>query len=467
MKLLLVLPHGPIHRAQTGTYRRSLRYAPLTLAVLSSLIPKELHCQVRIIDEGADTWDPRRHLDVDLVAISTMTGTARRAYAIGDFFRRHGIRVIMGGIHATLLPNEAKQHADCVITGLAEDSWPQALRDAHNGKLQPFYHMSHDFSWSSRPRPLPDRSIFDRRKYVTVNSIEATRGCAHQCTFCAVATAWNHRTFMRPIEEIRREIETLEGRELCFLDPSLTCNREYALSLFAALKPLNRWWVGCATIDTAHDPVFLKAMADSGCRGLLIGFESVAQPSLVEVRKPFNDVSQYRQAVRKYHDHGIAIQACFVFGLDTDDTDVFKRTVQFVYDAEIDLPQFSVLTPFPGTAVFADLEREGRIIEHNWSLYDAEHVVFRPRTMSPDRLQDGLLYAWQHAYSLRSIFRRLSGSRCLLSISIPANLGYNVYARHLSRYTPDLMEHEERLFDEVAPTSETATNSGRIQSASA
>lgn len=449
MKILLVLPHGPIHRAVSGSYKRSLRYAPLTLATLAALIPPELEAEVRVIDEGADIWDPRSHLDVDLVGISSMTGTAQRGYAIADFFRQHHVPVIIGGIHATLMPDEAKQHADCVITGLAEDTWPQALLDARAGRLQPFYHMRPDFNWAVGRRPIPDRSIFDRKKYVTVNSIEATRGCAHHCSFCAVATAWNNRYFTRPVEEIVAEIRTLSGNELCFLDPSLTCNRDFSLQFFAALQPLKKWWVGCATIDVAHDPKFLAAMAASGCRGLLIGFESVSQDSLHEVRKPFNKVAQYKEAVRKLHDHGIGVQACFVFGLDTDDRDVFKRTVQFVYDCEVDLPQFSVLTPFPGTEVFAGLEREGRIIERNWSLYDAEHVVFRPKNMSAGFLQQGLIYAWQHAYSLRSIFKRLSGSRCLPAVAIPANLGYNFYARNLERFTPDLMANEEVIFPEA------------------
>lgn len=443
MKILLVLPHGPIHRAVSGSYKRSLRYAPLTLATLVSLIPAQLNAEVRIIDEGADVWDPRSHLDVDLVGISSMTGTARRGYAIADFFRQNHVPVVIGGIHATLMPHEAKQHADCVITGLAEDTWPQALLDAKAGKLQPFYHMSQDFNWGASRRPIPDRSIFDRKKYVTVNSIEATRGCAHSCSFCAVATAWNNQYYTRPVEEIMDEISTLSGNELCFLDPSMTCNREFSMQFFSALKPLKKWWVGCATIDVAHDPKILATMAASGCRGLLIGFESISQASLHEVSKPFNKVSQYKEAVKKLHDHGIGVQACFVFGLDTDDRDVFKRTVQFIYDCEIDLPQFSVLTPFPGTRVFTDLDREGRIIERNWSFYDAEHVVFKPKNMSPEFLQQGLIYAWQHAYSLRSIFKRLSGSRCLPAVAIPANLGYNFYARNLSRFTAGIMANEE------------------------
>lgn len=446
MKLLLVLPHGPIHRAGTGTYKRALRYAPLTLATLVALIPPELGYEVKIIDEGADVWHPRDYLDYDLVAISTMTGTAVRAYAMADFFRRHNITVILGGIHATLMPQEAKEHADCVVTGLAEETWPQALRDFAKKQLKPFYHMRADLDLGSFYTPVPDRSIFDRKKYITVNSIEATRGCAFKCTFCAVATAWNNRYYTRPVESVISEIKGLEGNELCFLDPSLTCNREFSLQFFRALKSLNKWWVGCSTIDVAHDPELLAALAESGCRGLLIGFESVSPQSLVEVKKTFNDVKRYREAVRRFHDYGIGIQACFVFGLDTDDRDVFKRTVDFIYESEIDLPQFSVLTPFPGTAVYRELAAQNRILETNWALFDAEHVVFRPKNMTVEQLQDGLIYAWRKSYSLRSIFKRLSGSLCLLSVSIPANLGYNYYARHLSRYTPDRMHQEQQEF---------------------
>ncbi|MBU1105765.1 MAG: B12-binding domain-containing radical SAM protein [Candidatus Riflebacteria bacterium] len=446
MKLLLILPHGPIHRAGTGTYKRALRYAPLTLATLVALVPLDLNFDVHIIDEGVDAWDPKEFTDYDLVAISAMTGTAVRAYAMADFFRRHNITVVMGGIHPTLMPQEAKAHADCVITGLAEETWPQALRDFTQRQLKPFYHMPSNLNLASFYTPVPDRSIFDHTKYITVNSIEATRGCAFKCTFCAVATAWNNRYYTRPVESVIAEISTLQGNELCFLDPSLTCNREYSLQLFRAMKPLKKWWVGCSTIDIAHDPELLAALAESGCRGLLIGFESVSPQSLAEVKKPFNDVLRYREAVRRFHSYGIGIQACFVFGLETDDRDVFKRTVDFIYESEIDLPQFSVLTPFPGTGIYKELASQNRIIENNWALFDAEHVVFRPKNMTVDQLQEGLMYAWRKSYSLRSIFKRLSGSRCLLSISIPANLGYNHYARHLSRYTPDLMHHEQLEF---------------------
>lgn len=442
MRLLLILPHGPIHRAGTGTYKRSLRYAPLTLATLVALIPPELNIHVDIIDEGADVWKPADYLNYDLVAISAMTGTAVRAYAMADYFRHHKIKVILGGIHPTLMPHEAKLHADSVVTGLAEESWPQALRDFAGNKLKPFYHMRSDMNLSEHYTPVPARSIFDRKKYITVNSIEATRGCAFKCTFCAVANAWNNRYYTRPVESLIAEIRGLEGNELCFLDPSLTCNRDYSLRMFREMKSLNKWWVGCSTIDVAHDPELLKAMAESGCRGLLIGFESISPQSLKEVRKPTNDVKRYREAVRRFHDYGIGIQACFVFGLETDDLGVFQRTVDFIYESEIDLPQFSVLTPFPGTPIYKELSEQNRIIENNWALFDAEHVVFKPKNMTVDQLQEGLIYAWRKSYSLRSIFKRLSGSRCLLSISIPANLGYNYYARHLSKYTHDIMQRE-------------------------
>jgi len=448
LDILLVLPHGPIHRPAAGSYKRALRYAPLTLAALVSLVPRELGARVRVIDEGVDVWDPRSYLDADLVGISVMTGTASRAYAMADYFRRRGKTVVLGGVHATLLPEEAKRHADSVVIGLAEETWPQALRDAAAGRLQPFYRMRRDFDLRQVSPPVPDRSIFDRTKYITINSIEATRGCAHKCSFCAIARAWDSRFFVRPVEEVVAEAESLDGSELCFLDPSLTCDRNHALALFRGLAPLKKWWVGCATIDVAFDRELLSAMVDSGCRGLLIGFESVSQTGLEEVRKPFNRVADYREAVRRFHDNGIGVQACFVFGLDTDRRDVFRRTADFVYDIEVDLPQYSVLTPFPGTEVYRELEREGRIIERDWALFDAEHVVFRPRHMSPDELQEGLIRAWRKSYSLRSIFKRLAGSRCLLPISVPANLGYNHYASRLERYSRTFMTREGDEFRE-------------------
>lgn len=302
-----------------------------------------------------------------------------------------------------------------------------------------------DSSYRFENIPSPRRDLLDRGKYVSINTVEATKGCAHACSFCAIATALNKRYWMRPVAEVIAEIASLKGKEVVFLDPNLVTNKRHARELFEALIPLRKIWVGCATIDLADDPQLLKLAAKSGCKGLLIGFESVNQETLRAVNKPQNAPSRYVEALKKFHAHGIAVQACFFFGSDTDDRDVFKRTVQFVYDANVDLPQYSVLTPFPGTTTFQELESQGRILHRDWSLYDAEHVVFQPKNLSPQELQEGLIYAWQESYSISSIAKRLAHSRCIIPVAVAANFGYRYYARKLDRYDHFRMLQEAEL----------------------
>lgn len=449
MKILLILPHGPIHRAGSGTYRKSLRYAPLTLTALAALVPPDLGAEIVLLDEGAAPWDLADHQDADLVGVSSMTGTAPRAYAIADAFRAMGKPVIMGGVHASMLPQEAKAHADCVITGYAEQTFPQALRDWVAGQLQPFYHQPPGYQLDGLP--VPHRHRLDRKQYVTVNTLEATRGCHNPCAFCAIANLTGHRFFTRPVAEVIAEAEQLQGRELCFMDPNMIGNPEHARQLFRELAPLKKIWAGCTTIDLADDDELLGLAAKSGCRGLLIGFESVNQETLKGVMKGRNQVNRYVEALKKFHAHGIAVQACFFFGSDTDDRDIFDRTVEFVYQANVDLPQFSLFTPFPGTPTYRDLHAQGRIVETNWALFDCEHVVFQPRNMSRSELQQGLIHAWRESYRLGSIAKRLGSARCLLPLTLPANLGYRFFARHLDAYDPARMAQETVLCDSRPP----------------
>jgi radical SAM superfamily enzyme YgiQ (UPF0313 family) len=213
--------------------------------------------------------------------------------------------------------------------------------------------------------------------------------------------------------------------------------------------PLNKRWVSPATLKIADDEELLKLAAQSGCKGLLIGFESVSQLTLKQMRKAFNYVDKYRNQVEKLHHFGIAIQACFVFGFDTDDKTVFERTVELVNKLNLDLPRFTAYTPFPGTPVFNRLKSENRIIEYDWSFYDAQHVVFQPKLMSPEELQEGLFWAWRQSYTFDSIFRRLSGARCILSYSIPANLAYRFYARNLHKYSKETMRDNSMVLSPV------------------
>jgi radical SAM superfamily enzyme YgiQ (UPF0313 family) len=431
MKIRLLLPAGEMHRNSTGIFKRELRYAPLTLTTLAALVPEELNAEVTIQDEGVEPLD--LDFEADLVGLSAITGTAQRTYAVADELRARGHTVVLGGVHATLMPDEAAQHADAIVVGYAEQSWPQLLRDFARGEMRSRYFTPTGRSLAGIPHAR--RDLLKKSKYVTVNSIEATRGCPHKCDFCAVPAAWANVYAHRPVEEVVAELATFEDRKALFIDLSPVEDVAYAKALYRAMIPLRMRWVGLATTRVAEDPELLDLAARSGCRGLLIGFESIAQSSLEETRKGFHKAHDYREIVQRLHDHGIGIQGCFVFGFDNDDESVFERTVEFVDRAKIDLPRYAVLTPFPGTGYFRRMEAEGRLLHKNWSLYDVEHVVFQPKRMSPERLQQGLEWAWKQSYSWRSIATRILGSRCVPFLSASLNFGYRHYAWNLPKKT--------------------------------
>lgn len=429
MRILLISPRGPLYRHRTGIMKKSLRYAPLTLTTLAALVPAELNAEVTMVDEGIEAIDP--DLAADLVAISCITGTALRAYVLADQFRRRGIPVVLGGVHPTLLPDEAQLHGDAVVVGYAEESWPELLRDFAAGRLQPRYTQRPGFTLAGLTPPR--RELLHPGNYTMFHTVEATRGCVHKCDFCVVPTAWGG-PYLRPVHEVVDEIRRLGTRRLIFLDLNLISEREYAGELFAALIPLRLTWGGLATIGIAGDGELLDLAARSGCRGLLLGFESLCHESLLETRKGMNTRKDYHEVVRQLHDRDIAIMGCFAFGFDHDSRDTFAETVDFVLDAGIDLPRYAILTPFPATPLFQRLKDEGRILTENWDLYDAQHVVFRPEQMTPEELLRGTERAWKRTYSYPSIARRLLKARTQLAAAIPANLGYRFYANNLSRF---------------------------------
>ena len=406
MRILLIMPSGSIHRHKSGNFKKVLRYAPLTLTTLAALVPEELEAEIRLVDEGVETLD--EGFDADLVGITAITGTSPRAYTIADEARRRSIPVVLGGVHPTLMPQEAEQHADAVVVGFAEKTWPRLLRDFKNGRMKKFYGPADDLSLEGLP--IPRRDLLRKNRYITVNSVYATRGCPNRCRFCVIPVVWGQKSYFRPIREVIGEIEALEGRDLVLIDPNLVSDREYAKGLFEALIPLQKKWYGLATTEVTNDDELFQLLVRSGCKGLFMGFESVSQNTLNEIDKGFNPVNRYRDIVSKLHDHGIAIQGAFVFGFDSDGPTVFERTVELIAKLKIDLPRYSVFTPFPGTPVFETLSSQGRITETNWALYDGQHVVFRPKGMSPDRLQEGLHWAWSETYKLTSIIKRIAAS---------------------------------------------------------
>ncbi|HTL28972.1 MAG TPA: radical SAM protein [Tepidisphaeraceae bacterium] len=434
LRIALISPKGPLYRHRGGIFGRSLRYKPLTLTTLGALVPPELNAEVTLIDEGIA--DVPESLDVDLVGMTVITGTAPRAYELSKRFRDQGITTILGGPHVTLVPNDAQPHADSIVVGYAEDTWPQLLRDFVAAKLNPRYDQAPGLDLAGRP--FAKRDLLPANRFLTDNVFEATRGCVHDCDFCVVPSAWGRKPLQRPTDEVVAELSEhlakRRSRKLIFVDLNLIADRVYATELFSALVPLKVKWYGLATTLIGRDDALLALAARSGCQGLLIGFESISPDNLKLSRKGFNHPDDYAALVAKLHAHGIAVQGCFTFGMDEDDAGIFERTARFAIDAKIDLPRFAVVTPFPGTPLHRRLETENRILTRDWSLYDGQHVVFRPKRMTVEQLQLGTERAWKLAYGWRAITTRLRHSPAPLHVRMITNLGYRFYARNLHRF---------------------------------
>jgi radical SAM superfamily enzyme YgiQ (UPF0313 family) len=309
------------------------------------------------------------------------------------------------------------------------------LRDFVAGRLKRRYDQSPNLKLANLP--FPQRRMYDSRLFNVAETIEATRGCIYQCDFCVVPAAWG-KPLQKPVADVVADLKQMNARRVIFLDLNLIADIPYAKELFTALIPLKIRWGGLATTTIAWDDELLDLAARSGCKGLLIGFESVNQATLLEAKKAFNMRHDYRDVVKRVHARGIAIMGCFVFGMDNDTLESFDETVALVMEARIDLPRYAIATPFPATGFYKRLKAAGRLLTEDWSLYDGQHVVYRPKNMTADELLCHTRRAWKQTYSYKSIAKRLSASRTQLPIAIPANFGYRFYANHLdSFYTCD------------------------------
>ncbi|MCK4666050.1 B12-binding domain-containing radical SAM protein [Candidatus Dependentiae bacterium] len=436
IKLLLLLPADAIHRFKVGNFKKSLRYAPLTLTYLAALIPDDINVDLRILDEGVESLSSLQ-FEPDLVGMSVMTGTAPRAYYLSEKFREKGAKVVLGGVHPTLLPDEAKKYGDSVVVGFGERSFPQLLYDFLRNDLKQTYIDTEDLPYDKIP--IPRRDLLNRRNYITVNTMMATRGCPNNCKFCAVPHVWKHHFFRRPIPDIINEIQQFKDKKVIFIDVNLLEDDDYTRRLLKALLDLKLKWVGLSNTKPLFNPEVFSLIVKSGCKGLLIGFESIMEGSLSGINKKFSNVNKYTELLKKLHDNGIRVNGTFLFGTDNDTLDIFEKTVEFVDRVKIDLPRYSVFTPYPGTPVFRELESQGRILEYNWAMYDVEHVVFKPKNMTPEELQEGLHWAWNQTYRTGSIFRRLSGTFSIFHYMLFANFGYKFYAKKLPGYTREVM----------------------------
>jgi radical SAM superfamily enzyme YgiQ (UPF0313 family) len=398
MKLWLITPKWPEASLWGQIF---FRFPYLSLTTLAGLTDETW--DITLIDENVDTLDAGDLPDV--AGISIMTPLAHRGYALADSLREKGVKVVLGGIHPTMMKEEAKSHGDAVVLREAESTWPRVLSDFKAGRLQAYYQP--EGYADLKALPVPRRDLLKQKAYFFTNTLQTTRGCPHDCEFCSVTSFYGRTYRVRPIDEVIREMQEMQGGFVFFVDDNIAGKPAYAKELFRALIPLKVRWFSQASLAVARDTELLRLAEESGCKGLFIGFESLSQETLKAMGKSTNRVQEYRDSVKKIHDHGIGIQGSFIFGTDGDDDTVFSDVLRFIEKSHIEAALFSVLTPFPGTRIEAALAKEGRILHRRWEAYDMNHVVFKPKRMSPERLQEGFDWAYRTLYGYRSILTRL------------------------------------------------------------
>jgi len=376
----------------------------LGLTQIAATFPPQYSVEIR--DERVSPVRGSEHADI--VFITTLTTTALRAYGLADLFRQRGIPVVVGGVHATVLPDEASQHATAVVIGEAEGIMEKLLADFEQGSLLPRYRCENLVDLNVAP--LPARQLLGWKHRIFLSALQTSRGCPHTCSFCSVPHIAGHTVRLKSLATIEQEVQALSrfrSRKLFVVDDNFTMNRGRALAIMDIFRHYGFKWMGFSTLALSEDEEFLQALRLSGCMSLFIGFESLHGQAQAAKNRSYETPAAIRAAVDRIHSFAIGIQGSFIFGFDEDTADVFQETVAFIQSAGIELPTISLLTPFPGTQLFDSLDREGRIISYNWPLYDMSHVVFQPRNMTPDALQQGYAWALKYLASPTSILKRL------------------------------------------------------------
>jgi radical SAM superfamily enzyme YgiQ (UPF0313 family) len=416
MRVLLITPENRFIKAfRRGQFNN---FAQLTMPYLAGFV-RWPH-QVMLVDEYNQPVDLGAR--ADLIGITCNTPNASHVYSLADAFRCRGRLVVLGGPHATLLPDEARQHADAVVVGEAERTWPLVLADAASGRLQGLYRDDHPPSLVGLPQARRD---LVHGRGLLANTIIATRGCPHRCTYCNLRQIYDPTLRFRPVEEVVAEVRTFRSPFFTFWDDQLFMDAGYAMKLFSGLAVAGKRWAAMVTLASTRNERLLAAAARAGCSCLFLGLESFSSESLRLANKAFNVVESFEEGIARIHRHKITVQAGIVFGFDGDDDSTFEATLQGATRAGLDGATVSILTPFPKTPIFEQLERAGRLLTYDWSYYNGKTaVVFRPARMSAQQLWDGYMWFRRHFFAPSCVMRRVrrSGVRRLQSIIL--NLGY-------------------------------------------
>lgn len=378
----------------------------LSVTTIAALFPN--NWDVTVIDENSMSVD--YSAPADLVGISTLTLDAPHAYEIADRFRNKRIPVLMGGMHPSALPNEALAHSEAVVIGEAEGIFETILADFQENRMHGIY-QGKQVDMSSIPRPRLE--LLQRKSRKVLQSVQATRGCPHQCDFCSVTPFFGHKYRMRPpsmvAEDIRIMLDTVNTHTIFFVDDNIAGVPSYAKDLFKALTPLKIKWGSFASIEMTKDRKLMELAHQSGCIELFIGFESLEQQNLDASKKKWVRTDQMKEYVKVFHEYGIIVEAAFIFGHDHDHKDIFAKTVDFIQSTGIQVPVFGIMTPYPATKLRERLENEGRLLPEaaDWRKYDGSHVLFKPKNMTPDELEEGFFWAKKYCCAPRSIFKRM------------------------------------------------------------
>ncbi|MBE3109769.1 MAG: B12-binding domain-containing radical SAM protein [Acidobacteria bacterium] len=440
MKILLVAPaRKPCATPRKGSLTR---FPPISLLYVAGLTPSG-H-EVSLVEEEFLPID--FDADCDLVGITSMTANAPRAYLVADEFRRRGRKVVMGGVHPSVMPEEAKAHCDAVVIGEAEPVWNELLDDAEEGRLKSFYRGGTD--WDLDQTPLPSRNTGIAPAALGVAPVVTSRGCPYACEFCCVRNLFGPKIRHVGIARVLEDIERTGSSRVMFLDDNIVGDQAYAARLFAALVEAKIQWVGQASISFVRNAKLLDLAARSGCKGLFVGVESVSESRIERMNKGMRNLRDTADAIARIMGKGILFHASIVFGFDDDDTSIFDRTLEFLGRTRVPSATFNILTPYPGTVIYDQFQKERRLLTTDWRDFNHSTPTFMPRRMSVEELSEGFLRVRRSYFGLGSIVRRFPASWRTPLLFALLNLGLREGRREeretMRKHAADLQVAHER-----------------------
>ncbi|WML29322.1 radical SAM protein [Neobacillus sp. OS1-32] len=419
-KLLMITPENQeINRFRKRQFNN---FVQITMPYLAAFVDQEKYL-VTLVDEYNQKTPFDRHFD--LVAITVNTSNAAHCYRMSEKFREMGAKVVFGGPHVTLLPDEAMEHCDYLIVGEAEQTWPQFLSEFYNGECEKKLYQMGEIPFLAGI-PIPRRDLIHKR-FFTKGAVISSRGCPYHCAYCNLKQIYHDSFRTRPIAEVIEDIRQMKSKYFVFWDDNFFGDIRYAKALMKELKGLNKRWAAQVTLERCRDQELLQLAKESGCIYFFVGIESFSEESLQSVNKRINNVAKYEQLIGDIHRHGISVQAGIIFGFDTDNRDVFKKTLDACNHLGIDGVTVSILTPLPKTPVYEQYKREGRLLTDDWSAYNGKtRVAYQPKQMTAEELFEGYMWFRKEFYSWKSICKRMKVSRVNLLHNLLVNLGYKI-----------------------------------------